>query len=151
MAQTAEFKYSKLRYKSMSSAERMQCKVLSSHLVLSVLTALISWLTLQADLSLDPRKCFLIMSFHATAYGERGPVYFFQKRIPNSRWWLIHTVCKKLSSTNVRSKRLLTLSWKHRQDLYLQTQMSFSDSQPYHYRYHWSISTSLTFHHASRL
>lgn len=95
--------------------------------------------------------CFLITSFHAKAYRERCPVYFFRKRTPNSRWWPIHTVCKKLSSTKNPGAGGLTLSWKYRQDLYLQTNMSFSDSQPYHYYCHWNISTLLTSHHASRL
>lgn len=95
---------------------------------------------------------FLITSFHARAYGERCPADFFQKRrTPNGRLWLIHTVCKKLSSTYSPGTGGLTSSWKYRQELYLQTQMSFSDSQPYHYRRHWSVSTLLTFHCASRL
>lgn len=59
MAHIAEFKSSKLRCKFMSCAEWMQCKVLSSHLVLSVLSAIISWLTVQADLSLDPTVSLL--------------------------------------------------------------------------------------------
>lgn len=96
--------------------------------------------------------CFLVTSFHARAYGERCPAYFFWKRrISNSRFWLIPTVCKKLSSTYSPGTGGLTSSWKYRQELYLQTQMSFSDPQPYHYHSHWSISTLLTFHHASRL